>query len=136
MISHVLFTQSICQPRSLLFSKIYFAIDFVSAQFCQSFAHKVEEKNGRQLTLSVGCCRYMKGGEAMCRVASNCLRPDGKFWCAADKWDPLARIKARWMKVLIRGRVRLLHDFCSCQNRLLEKSCVTRRSSFFAKIQL
>jgi hypothetical protein len=53
----------------------------------------------------------------------------------SGQMDPLARIKARWMKILIRGRV-LLHDFCSCQNRLFEKSCVTRRSSFFAKIQL
>lgn len=54
-------------------------IDLLTLNLCQSFAHKVEEKNGRQLTLSVGCCRYMKGGEAMCRVASNCLRPDGSF---------------------------------------------------------
>ena len=54
-------------------------IDLLTLNLCQSFAHKVKEKNGRQLTLSVGCCRYMKGGEAMCRVASNCLRPDGSL---------------------------------------------------------
>ncbi len=34
---------------SLLFSKIYFPIDFLALDLCQSFAHKMEEKNGRQL---------------------------------------------------------------------------------------
>lgn len=54
---NVVGTQSMCQLREwcyrFYFSKIYLVIDLLTLNLCQSFAHKVEEKNGRQLTLSV-----------------------------------------------------------------------------------
>jgi hypothetical protein len=36
---------------SLLFSRDLFARDLLVLNLCQSFAHKVKEKNGRQLAL-------------------------------------------------------------------------------------
>ena len=71
------------------------------------------------------------------KVASNCLRPDGSFGARhyegdtktekdpksfkrADKWIPLARIKTRWMKILIKEEFVFCMIFAVCQNRLLK----------------
>jgi hypothetical protein len=78
----VLVKQSMCQSARMhfrcCFLKIYSAIDLLALNFCQSFAHKMEEKNGRHLTLLLDAADTKGSRGEVCGLWS-CQKPDGSY---------------------------------------------------------